>query len=160
MQKIYNLLPWKRTVYITVGILILLVIANFYGLYTNKFYFFSPSNYIFPVFSIIHLVYLYVVWFKITENELPDPKMRNLEYVLYAAMLVYVFKIVATFSTLLSYGSFDNHIIPATFIPIGILILTLYILLSLLTLLTFKYRKENVGHYKFENFNDNMNYWQ
>lgn len=145
---------------ITAGILLVLIILNFYGLYTNKFYFLRPDNYVFPVLSIVHFIYLYVIWFKISENELPDPKMRNLEYALYVVMIVYVYKIVNTFLILLSYSDYQNHMIPGTFVPMGILILLLYLCLPILALVTFKHRKNHIGHYNFENYNDNMNYWQ
>ena len=153
-------MPWKRTIYLSIGVLFSLVLLNFYGLYTNKFYFLKPDNYIFPVVSIIHFVYLYVIWFKITEEELPDPKMRNIEYMLYAVMVIYIFKIIDTFSILLSYSNYDNHVIPGTFVPLGILIFLLYLILPFLTLLCIKYRHKHIGKYNFENFNDNMNYWQ
>ena len=153
-------MPWKRTIYLSIGVLFSLVLLNFYGLYTNKFYFLKPDNYIFPVLSIIHFIYLYVIWFKITEEELPDPKMRNIEYVLYAVMVIYIFKIIDTLSILLSYSNYDNHVIPDTFVPLGVLIFLLYLVLPFLTLLCFTYRQKHIGKYNFENFNDNMNYWQ
>ncbi len=137
-----------------------LVILNFYGLYTNKFYFFKPDNYIFPILSVIHFLYLYVIWFKITESELPDPKMRNLEYVLYVLMVVYVFKIYDTVHILSSFSEYQEHVLPATFKPIGILILVLHCLLPILTLISFWYRKRLIGEYNFENYNDNLNIWQ
>ncbi|RNC90080.1 MAG: hypothetical protein ED555_11645 [Allomuricauda sp.] len=159
MRHIYKILPWKRAIYASVAVLLCLILFNFYGLYTNKFYFLKPDNYVFPIVAIVHFLYLYVVWFKITEKELPDPKMRNIEYVLYAVMAVYVYKIVDTLLILLSYSDYDDHVIPSTFIPLGILILFLHLLLPLLALLCIKYRQIHIGKYNFENFNDNMNYW-
>ena len=83
-----------------------------------------------------------------------------IEYVLYAVMVIYIFKIIDTFSILLSYSNYDNHVIPDTFVPLGVLIFLLYLVLPFLTLLCFTYRQKLIGKYNFENFNDNMNYWQ
>nr|WP_299344775.1 hypothetical protein [Allomuricauda sp.] len=160
MSLIANILSWKRCILFTLLILLALIVFNFYGLYTAKFYLTKPDNYIFPLLSLVHFLYLYVIWFKITEGELPDPKMRNLEYALYAVMIVYLFKIYDSSLILQSVTDYQEHIVPTTFFPIGTLILTLYSLLFLLTLLSFWHRKRRVGVYNFENFNDNLNMWQ
>ncbi|MCL6273435.1 hypothetical protein M3P19_05405 [Muricauda sp. 2012CJ35-5] len=159
MNLVKNFLSWRVNNILIFIILLLLSVSNFYGLFTNKFYFLKPDNYIFPLFSIIHFIYLYVVWFKITEKEMPDPKMRNLEYILYAVMIVYVFKIYDSFLILGSTSDYVNSVIPATFMPMAISILILYCLLALLTLVSFWYRKQLIGSYNFENYNDNLNLW-
>lgn len=159
MNLVKNFLSWRVNNILIFIILLLLSVSNFYGLFTNKFYFLKPDNYIFPLLSIIHFIYLYVVWFKITEKEMPDPKMRNLEYILYAVMIVYVFKIYDSFLILGSTSDYVNSVIPATFKPMAISILILYCLLPLLTLVSFWYRKQLIGSYNFENYNDNLNLW-
>lgn len=159
MNKFLNILTWRRNNLLVLIVLIALAISNFYGLYTNEFYFFKPDNYIFPLLTTVHFLYLYVIWFKITEGELPDPKMRNLEYVLYAVMIVYLFKIYDTASILSSYSEYQKHVIPATFKPVGTITLILYSLLPLLTLVSFWHRKRLIGKYNFENYNDNLNIW-
>ena len=88
MNTLSKIITWKRNILASVAVLLTLIILSFYGAYTNQFYFLKVDNYIFPILTSIHLLYLYVVWFKITEDELPDPKMRNIEYVLYAIMIV------------------------------------------------------------------------
>ncbi|WP_396589946.1 hypothetical protein [Allomuricauda sp. R78024] len=160
MNLISNLLTWKRNSIIILIILLALIILNFYGLYTSRFYFLKPDNYIFPLLSSAHFLYLYVIWFKITEGELPDPKMRNLEYALYAIMIVYFFKIYDSALVLSSTSEYQEHIMPTTFVPIGTITLVLYCLLPLLTLMSFWHRKQHIGQYNFENYNDNLNIWQ
>jgi len=160
MNFIKNILTWKRTLILSVGILALLNIFSFYGLYTNKFYFFKIDNYIFPLLSIVHFIFLYVLWFKIKEDELSDPPMRTLEYVLYIISLVYVYKLVETIIILLSYNSFDNHLIPSTFLPLGYFILLLYILLLIVTYLAIDYRKKIVGTYLFDDMNQHVDHWK
>ncbi|WP_339840453.1 hypothetical protein [uncultured Maribacter sp.] len=160
MNFIKGILTWKRTLILSVGILALLNIFSFYGLYTNKFYFFKIDNYIFPILSIVHIVFLYVLWFKIKEDELSDPPMRTLEYVLYIISLVYIYKLVETFIILLSYNDFDNHLIPSTFLPIGYFIFLLYTLLLLLTYLAIAYRKQIVGTYLFDDMNQHVDHWK
>ena len=160
MNFIKGILTWKRTLILSVGVLALLNIFSFYGLYTNKFYFFKIDNYIFPLLSIVHFVFLYVLWFKIKEDELSDPPMRTLEYILYIISLVYVYKLVETITILLSYNDFDNHLIPSTFLPLGYFILILYSLLLLVTYLAIDYRKKIVGTYLFDDMNQHVDHWK
>ncbi|MFH6603816.1 hypothetical protein ACEZ3G_10040 [Maribacter algicola] len=160
MNLITQLLPWKRNLFVSIGVLVLLIVFSFYGLYTNKFYFFKFDNYIFPFLTIVHFAFLYVLWFKIKEGEIADPQMRNLEYALYVIFLVYVFQVFDTFYVLTTYSQYENHVIPGTFLPLGMLILVLQILLLGLTLLAFKYRKEFVGGYNFDDMNQHIDSWE
>ena len=159
MNSIKGLFTWKRTLIVSIVVLFLLNIFSFYGLYTNKFYFFKIENYIFPILSVIHLVFLYVLWFKINENELSDPPMRTLEYVLYAISLVYLYKMVETIIVLSSYSDFENHLIPGTFLPLGFVMIALYAVLLLVTFLAVAYRKEMVGTYIFDDMNQHVDHW-
>lgn len=160
MNLIKGLLTWKYTLIISICVLILLNIFSFYGLYTNKFYFFKVDNYIFPLLSIVHFVFLYVLWFKIKEEELSDPPMRTLEYILYVISLVYLYKLVETVVIIVSYNDFENHLIPNTFLPLGYLILGLYITLILVTFLAISYRKQIVGTYLFDDMNQHVDHWK
>ncbi len=153
LESIVRILPLKRSSILSVAILALLIIFNFYGIYTNKFYFFKPDNYIFLLLSTVHFTFLYVLWFKVKEDELTDPKMRNIEYILYGVLLIYIYKVFESIYVLTTYYDYENFVMPSTFLPMGILILALYIMLTGLTLLTFKYRKEHVGKYKFDDIN-------
>ena len=146
--------------FISIVVLLLLNISSFYGLYTNKFYFFKIDNYIFPILTIVHFIFLYVMWFKIKEDELSDPPMRNLEYSLYIILFVYLYKSFDNLFILISYGEFENHLLPSTFLPLGILIFTLHLLLIGLTLLAFSYRKEVVGNYLFDDMNQHVDSWK
>lgn len=160
MNSILRILPWKRILVMTIVILTSLIVFNFYGLYTNKFYFFKFDNYLFPFLTLVHFGFLYVLWFKIKEEEIADPKMRNIEYALYAICVVYIFKFFDTLFILFSYSEYEDHIIPDTFIPIGSLILVLYVLLMVLTMLAFKYRKDKVGAYDFDDANQHIDSWE
>lgn len=137
-----------------------MIVLNFYGLYSNQFYFLKADNYVLPIVAIIQFVYLYVIQFKIREEEYPDPQMRNVEFGMYAVLAIYLFKCLETTQILLSYDQFAQHLIPDTFIPMGIFILTLQIVLVLLTLLSFYYRKVLVGEYDFDQINENLDSWQ
>ncbi|WP_422080277.1 hypothetical protein [Ulvibacterium sp.] len=160
MNSILRLVPWKRCIYISMVVLGALIVSSFYGLYTNKFYFLKPDNYIFPLLTVAHFTFLYVLWFKITENEVTDPQMRNLEYALYVIFLLYIFKFIESIYILMSYNMYENHIIPKTFIPIGGLILFLHFLLLGLTLLAFHYRKSLIGDYRFDDINRQIDSWE
>lgn len=159
MTSIFKLISWNWCKRLSIGVLVVLIVLNFYGLYTNKFYLLKPDNYIFPLLSFVHFTFLYVMSFKIREDEYTDAPMRNLEYALYVISLVYVFKLVDTFYILLSYTDYANHIIPPTFLPIGILIVVLQVLLLVLTYLTFAFRKAMIGTYNFDNINENIDPW-
>ncbi|MEM9076251.1 MAG: hypothetical protein AAGC43_04385 [Bacteroidota bacterium] len=160
MELLSNIISWKRISVITIMVLAVLVVLSFYGVYTNTFYLTKPDNYLIPFLSVVHFLYIYVIWFKIKEDELPDPKMRNLEYAVYAIMLAYAFKIYESITILNSVSSLQGHYIPETFFPMSTSILVLYSLLFLLTLYSFWIRRRYVGVYNFENFNDNLNMWQ
>ncbi len=160
MNFILSLLTWKRILSLSIGILILLNIFSFYGLYTNKFYFFKIDNYIFPFLSIVHFTFLYALWFKIREGEVADPNMRNLEYALYVIFFVYVFKMLDVLFILLGSSEYADHVIPDTFMPLGVLIFLLHFLLLGITLLAFKYRKDLVGSYKFDDINGHIDTWE
>lgn len=160
MNSIKGIFTWKLTLIVSIAVLFLLNIFSFYGLYTNKFYFFRIDNYIFPLLSIVHFVFLYVLWFKISEKELSDPPMRTLEYVLYIISLVYIYKLVETVITVSSYSDFENHLIPSTFLPLGFFMMALYAVLLLVTLLAVLYRKEIVGTYLFDDMNQHVDHWK
>lgn len=89
-----------------------------------------------------------------------DPLMRNIEYILYGTFLVYVFKTSETLYTLTTYGDFTNYVIPGTFLPVGITIFAIYLVLLVLTLLVIHYRKELVGEYKFDDMNRHIDSWE
>ena|SRR5690606_18955218 len=154
MQYKKQLSYWKIIMVLTIILLVSLSVFSYYGLYTDKFYLLKIDNYIFPLLTLVHFLYLYVVWFKIKEREIADPQMRNLEYSLYVIILVYCFKTIETLMILMSYGDYDNHIIPNTFIPIGTTIFILYVFLLCLTFVSFKLRKVFVGGYDFKNMTD------
>lgn len=160
MARLLRVFNWKRVNLIIFFTLLVLIVLNFYGIYTNRFYFLKPDNYIIPVLGGIHSIYLYVIWFKIKEDELPDPKMRNLEYIIYAILIVYIFKIYDSAMVMTSYSEFQEHVLPSTFRTISIVTLVLYCLIPPLTLLSFWYRKRLIGVYNFENYNNNLNIWQ
>lgn len=150
---------WKICYYSTLGILPVLIILSFYGLYSNRFYFFKIDNYIFPLVSLLHFVFMYVLQFKIREGEYPDPVMRNVEYGMYAVLMIYLFKCFDTLYILMSYEDFKAYLIPETFLPVGFLILILQFLLVILTIASFRHRKALVGAYNFEQVDKNMNPW-
>ena len=153
MKTILKIFSLKHTLITSAVVLVLLIIFSFYGPYTNKFYFFKPVNYIFPILSVGHLIYLYVLWFKVKEDEMTDPQMRNLEYVLYVIFLVYVYKAFESMYILSTYWDYEFHVLPGAFLPLGILIITLFLVLIGTTLLLFKYRKDRIGDYKFDDIN-------
>jgi hypothetical protein len=159
MKSILQILTLKRSLILSAVVLGFLIIFNFYGPYTNKFYFFKVSNYILPVLAIVHFTFLYVLWFKTTEHEETDLPMRNLEYALYGLLLVYAYKTFESIYVLSTYSDYESHVMPGLFLPLGVLILILYVVLISLTLILIKYRKEHVGEYKFDDM-DHIDSWE
>lgn len=143
----------KITLFLSIVTLIILCISSFYGPYTGKFYFLKASSYIIPILTIVHFIFLYVLWFKIKEDELTDLPMRNLEYGLYAIFFFYIYKFYQSITVLNSYKDFENHLLPEKFMTIQTTITVLYLVLLVLTLLTFLFRKRHVGNYNFEDAN-------
>ena len=78
---------------------------------------------------------------------------------MYAALMIYIFKCLDTTYILMSYNDFSVYLIPDTFLPIGISILILQVLLVLLTISSFRQRKVLLGAYDFEQIDKNMNSW-
>jgi len=160
MKFILRILPWKKTITTSIVLLVLLIILSFYGLYTNTFPVIKPENFVFPLLTSIHFTFLYVLWFKIKEEEGTDPQMRIIEYALYAIFFVYLFKAYETILVLTTYADFTNHLIPESFFPIGILVLVLQAFLLGITLLAIKYRKDMVGTYEFDDMNQHIDSWE
>ncbi|MGI9547129.1 MAG: hypothetical protein ACR2MM_07830 [Flavobacteriaceae bacterium] len=160
MSYNWRIISWKRCLALSIGVLLVLIIVNFYGLYTNKFYFFKVDNYIFPLLAIVHFSYLQAMHLKINNKIFSDPQLRNLEYALYAILLVYIFKATDTAYILLSYSEFETYFMPETFIPVGLGIFSFQVLLIILTIISFRYRRQLVGKYNFDHINDKLDSWQ
>lgn len=151
--------PWKACLYLSLALLPVLIVLNFYGLYSNQFYLLKVDNYIFPMVSILHFVYLYALWFKIRESEYPDHPLRNVEYGMYAVLIIYLFQLADTGLILNTYSEFQSHIIPETFLPVGVLMFGLQLLLILLTFASFGHRRKQVGEFDFDAINENLDSW-
>lgn len=160
MKYFWRFLSWQRCLALSIGILLVLIVMNFYGLYTNKFYFFKVDNYIFPLLTIVHFSFLQMLQARIQSNTISDIPLRNLEYAMYAILPVYIFKILDTSYILLSYWEYETHLIPNTFIPFGVGILALQLTLFALTMMAFTYRRQYLGKYNFDHINDKLDSWQ
>lgn len=155
----------KRTtpqfnIVLTIISLVSLIVLGFYSMYGNIFIFNRIESYIFPVLTLIHFLYLYVLWFKISENEYPDMIMKNIEYIMYGILLAYAYNIYETYLILASQSEFQDHVIPTSFEPMGMLIISLQSLLVLLTLWSFVIRFQWVGKYDFDYLNNHIDAWE
>lgn len=159
MQRIYSIFSWKVCLKASLFMIPLVIILSFYGLYSNSFFLFKPANYIIPVLTLAHLAYLYVFWFKIKEEEFPDPRMRILEYIMYGVILFYAVKCGVILVTILERGQFVAHVIPQSFLPMGALILFLHLALIILSLILFHHRKTLIGAYNVDYLNEKIDEW-
>lgn len=155
-----NLLVPKTNIVLTIVVLLALIVLSFYGMYGNAFFFNKVENYIFPLLTLTHFLYLYVLWFKITEKEYPDAIMKNIEYIMYGIVLVYGYDFFSTYSILSTRNEFQDHVIPNTFMPMGILIMTLQALLVCLSIWSFAIRKIRVGKYDLDYLNNHLDAWE
>jgi len=160
MKRSNNTLLPRVYLFISVIILIALIFLNFYGLYSNQFHFNKAGSFIFPLLTLVHFVYIYVLWFKIVEDEYPDVVMKSIEYIMYGILLVYFYEIIETYLLLSSQDKFHDHVIPSTFVPMGILIISLQSLLVFFTIWSFLIRKRRVGKYNIDYLNDHLTSWQ
>ena len=160
MSYFWRISSWKKCLALSVSVLFVLIILNFYGLYTNEFYFYKVDNYIFPLLAIVHFSFLQAIQLRIGETDFSAFQLRNLEYGMYAILSVYLFKVLDTTYILWSYNKFESQIIPETFIPMGVAILSLQFLLVILTLFSFAFRRQLVGKYNFDHINDKLDSWQ
>ncbi|RTE51958.1 hypothetical protein EHW67_17295 [Arenibacter aquaticus] len=160
MSSPSNLLLPKTNVLLTIVVLLALIVLSFYGMYGNTFFFNKAENYIFPLLTLTHFLYLYVLWFKITEREYPDSIMKNIEYIMYGIVLVYGYEIFSTYTILSTHNEFQDHVIPNTFMPMGILIVTLQTILVCLSIWSFAIRKIRVGKYDFDYLNNHLDAWE
>jgi hypothetical protein len=150
MKHLLRLITWKKCFILSLSILPLLIIFSFYGLYTNKFYFLKIDNYIFSLLMIIHAWFLNALYQLEKEPHAHMNITRNLEYIMYAIFLVYLFKIAETSYILLSYFEYSDLVLPPTFLPVGLFILSLQCILLIITFATFKLRRERIGPYRFD----------
>lgn len=99
---------------------------------------------------IIHAWFLNALYQLEKENHNHMNITRNLEFVMYAIFLVYLFKIAETSYILLSYFDYSDLVLPPTFLSVGLFIFGLQILLLILTFATFIHRRERIGPYRFD----------
>ena len=149
----------KLNIILSVITIACLIFLSFYSIYGNTFVFNRIDNYIFPLLSVIHLLFMYVLWFKITENEYPDMIMKHIEYIMYGILLIYFYEIFQTYLILESQNQFQGHVIPSSFLPMAIVTISLRSLLIVFTIWSFVIRKQMVGKYDFDYLNNHIDAW-
>ncbi|NER11242.1 hypothetical protein [Muriicola jejuensis] len=154
MKRILKLLPWKKCFYLSLTVLPLILICSFYGLYTNRFYFLKVDNYIFSLLILVHLVFLLVLKRSGRMENTDLNLLRNLEFVMYAILPVYIFKLAETLYILLTYFDYSEQVFPSTFLPAGSFIMGLQTLLIILTLTAFQHRRIRIGSYTLDRIHD------
>ncbi len=151
---------WNVCRNLSLAILPVLIVFNFYGLYSNTFYLLKVDNYIFPLLTILHFAYLHILHLKVREDDFVDHQLRNLEYGMYGMVFIYAFKWMDTLYVLMSYNDYDQQILPETFLPAGLTLFCLQGMLIALTFAAFYYRKTLVGAYNFDRVHENIDSWR
>jgi hypothetical protein len=107
----------------------------------------------------LQVTYLNTLNEKIKHSQYADASLRNLEYGVYALLLIHLFKGLETLYILLSFNDYDVTLLPDTFLPVGLLSLLLQGILMMVTLIAFWYRKKEVGAFNFDQINENIDSW-
>jgi len=135
--------------------LVVLVLFNFYGPFSNRFYFGKLDGYMFLLLVAFQALYLFRLLAK-TKNEMnSDSQLRYLEYVVYGVLVVYGYKTIDTVLSLNLASEIQPDLLPETFFPLVLLSLALYLLVIILSVLTFTFRKRLLGSFSQETIEDN-----
>ncbi|MBT8280181.1 MAG: hypothetical protein KJO16_01290 [Muriicola sp.] len=153
MNNFLRIIPWKKCYLFSFSLLPLIVVSDFYGLYTNKFYFLKIDNYIFAFLVFVHLYYLNMLLRAEKTNSITLNSLRTIEFAMYAILPVYLFKMAETTYILTTYFDHSEQIFPATFVPVGTMILLMQALIIFLTFTTFRHRKDRLGPFRYDRIN-------
>ncbi|MEL7270709.1 MAG: hypothetical protein AAGL34_14140 [Bacteroidota bacterium] len=155
MKAHSDLVTLKRLIWTLLTMLVVLVLFNFYGPFSNRFYFGKLDGYMFLLLVAFQALYLFRLLAK-TKNEMnSDSQLRYLEYVVYGVLVVYGYKTIDTVLSLNLASEIQPDLLPETFFPLVLLSLALYLLVIILSVLTFTFRKRLLGSFSQETIEDN-----
>jgi hypothetical protein len=139
----------------------LMVISDFYSLFTDEFYVLKKENYLTLLVALPYWLYLVVVGLKIQQEENTDPAMRNLEYLVYFALAGGLWQVWTVYRDWSQYAELQQHyILPESFYPMGIAILSTFTLLYLFSMYTFNVRKRHIGPYRRDQWEESFEAWE
>ena len=96
----------------------LIVISDFYSLFTDEFYVLKKENYLTLLVALPYWLYLVVVGLKIQQEENTDPAMRNLEFLVYFALAGGLWQVWTVYRDWSQYAELQQHyILPESFYP-------------------------------------------
>lgn len=128
----------------------LVIIFNFYGLFTHKFYWLKPDNFILPAVILIHMGYQREIQKRISRNKGVDFFLQKFEFAMYGVVLIYGFELIETIYTMFLAKSYDSSIFPETFWSQAFMVLSIQMLFILFTVCSFYLRKLILGRYNFD----------
>ncbi|MEM8764358.1 MAG: hypothetical protein AAGD88_11130 [Bacteroidota bacterium] len=155
MKAHSDVVTLKRLIWTLLTLLLVLVLFNFYGPFSNRFYFGKLDGYLFLLLVVFQALYLFRLLSKAKNEAVADSQLRYLEYVVYGVLVVYGYK---TFDTVLSLNlasEIQHELLPTTFFPLVLLSLALYLMVIILSILTFTFRKRLLGSFSQESIEDN-----
>ena len=135
--------------------LVVLVLFNFYGPFSNRFYFGKLDGYMFLLLVVFQAIYLFRLLAKAKNKMISHSQLRYLEYVVYGVLVVYGYKTIDTVLSLNLASEIQPDLLPETFFPLILLSLALYLLVIILSILTFTLRKRLLGSFGQETIEDN-----
>ncbi|MEO1487064.1 MAG: hypothetical protein AAFU57_15060 [Bacteroidota bacterium] len=151
-SDVVTLIRLIRTLLILLAVLVLF---NFYGPFSNRFYFGKLDGYLFLLLAVFQALYLFRLWNKVKHDTAADTQLRYLEYVVYGVLVVYGYKVLDTILSLNLASEIQQELLPTTFFPSMTLSLVVYLGVILLSILIFTFRRRLLGSFNQEKLNDN-----
>ncbi|MEL6975123.1 MAG: hypothetical protein AAGL29_06965 [Bacteroidota bacterium] len=154
MKAHSDVVTLKRLVWTLLTLLVVLVLFNFYGPFSNRFYFGKLDGYLFLMLAVFHVLYLFKLLGKAKKEATTDSQLRYMEYVVYGVLVVYGYKTFDTVVSLNLASEIEQELLPKTFFPLVIVSLAFYLLAIILSILTFILRKRILGSFRQETIED------
>ena len=156
-------IPAKRELKIVMGLSLVLLIAvgtlNFYGMFTDRFYFGQSDGWLFVMLAVVQITYMSFLWRRVESHEVPEWRVKLLEWVMYIVLGVYAFMMITTIIDLQATYELKNHIIADSFYSKSYWLIGLFSLLILVTLRLFFVRKRALGAYKSHSKSEDLDNW-
>ena len=162
-KKLRASIPGKKEMTFTIGVSVVLLISlavlNFYGMYTDRFYFGQSEGWLFVALGAIHITYMTFLWKKMEAYPVPEWRLKLVEWVMYAVIGVYCFMLTTTIIDMQSTHELKNYIIADSFYSKSYWLISLFSILILLSVRLFFLRKKVLGAYKSFSKSEEIDNW-
>ena len=144
---------------LTALILICLGLFNFYGMYTDSFFFLKGEGWAFVGLAAIHVFYLSLILHKMRSYRSSDWGLRISEIVMYVVVAAYGYMLAQVIIELQNTELLTGYVIPDSFYTKSYCLIGLFIGLMLLTIRLFFNRKRAFGPFKSVSVKTDLDNW-